>query len=55
MKKKEENTPAGKTFHFNDYESSKETDQGLAIVHEQATDTYTEGSIDEKIERQHKK
>ncbi|OCA82012.1 YozQ family protein [Pseudobacillus wudalianchiensis] len=51
MKKKTEQGPAGKTFEFNHYQSSDETEKGFAITHEQATDTYTEGTIDGNIDR----
>ncbi|MFC4557203.1 YozQ family protein [Virgibacillus kekensis] len=40
-----------KTFDTNDYNSSDQTDQGTAITHEQATDDYTEGTIDGKIDK----
>ncbi|KKB33405.1 YozQ family protein [Bacillus thermotolerans] len=50
MNKKKPAGPAGRHFHYEDYQSSDETAQGLAITHEQASDTYTEGTIDGRID-----
>ncbi|RSK27253.1 DUF4025 domain-containing protein [Bacillus sp. HMF5848] len=41
---------AGRTFKPDDYQSSSEAGKGLALTHEQATDSLTEGSIDATIE-----
>ncbi|GLY11116.1 YozQ family protein [Bacillus badius] len=48
---KKEKGPAGRTFAFNDYKSADETEKGFAVTHEQASDTYTEGTIDGHIDR----
>ncbi|WP_225435312.1 YozQ family protein [Bacillus aerolatus] len=50
MSKKEEKTPAGKTFQFDHYEQSGEIEKGLAVTHEQVSDSYTEGTIDGEID-----
>lgn len=41
---------AGRTYDVSDYKKSDELSQGLAITHEQASDSLTEGTIDGKIE-----
>ncbi|HWO75677.1 MAG TPA: YozQ family protein [Bacillus sp. (in: firmicutes)] len=41
---------AGKIFDVQDYDKKDETSAGLAMTHEQATDDYTEGTIDGKME-----
>lgn len=41
---------AENSFDPSDYSSSQEVDQGLAITHEQVSDTLTEGTIDGKID-----
>ncbi|WP_456271295.1 YozQ family protein [Bacillus sp. AK031] len=41
---------AGRTYESNDYKRKDELSQGLAITHEQASDSLTEGTIDGKIE-----
>lgn len=49
---------AENSFDPSDYSSSKEVDKGLAITHEQVSDTFTEGTIDAEIdnlEREEKK
>lgn len=51
MKKKREQGPAGKIFKFDHYKSADETEKGFAVVHEQATDAYTEGTIDGNIDQ----
>jgi hypothetical protein len=42
---------AEKNFDASGYQSSNETEKGLAITHEQATDAYTEGTVDGKIDK----
>ncbi|MBU9722196.1 MULTISPECIES: YozQ family protein [Bacillaceae] len=42
---------AEKSYHVFDYTSSNESDKGLAITHEQVSDTFTEGTIDGKIDK----
>ncbi len=39
-----------KLFEPSDYKNQSEVSEGLAITHEQATDTLTEGTIDGVIE-----
>ncbi|MFZ3579796.1 YozQ family protein [Virgibacillus sp. DJP39] len=41
---------AGKKHEVSDYDSNDELDKGIAITHEQASDNYTEGTIDGKID-----
>ncbi|TLS38764.1 YozQ family protein [Pseudalkalibacillus caeni] len=43
---------ADKSYNYNaaDYTSKDETTQGLAITHEQVSDTWAEGSIDGQID-----
>jgi hypothetical protein len=41
---------AGRTYDVSDYQKSDELSQGLAMTHEQASDSLTEGTIDGKIE-----
>ncbi|WP_328701002.1 YozQ family protein [Aquibacillus kalidii] len=41
---------AEKMYDPSDYQSNSERDKGFAITHEQATDNYTEGTIDGKID-----
>ncbi|SET25520.1 Protein of unknown function [Oceanobacillus limi] len=42
---------ADKTYNVSDYQSNQELDQGMAVTHEQASDTYTEGTVDGKIDQ----
>ncbi|MCD8510465.1 MAG: YozQ family protein [Bacillus sp. (in: Bacteria)] len=42
---------AEKNYEVEDYQSSDETAQGLAVTHEQVSDTFTEGTIDAKIDK----
>jgi hypothetical protein len=42
---------AGRTFHTSDYQGQDQISNGLAITHEQASDSYMEGEIGGKIER----
>lgn len=39
-----------KNYDSSDYKSSSEFESGLAITHEQATDSLTEGTIEAKID-----
>ncbi|RXY99795.1 YozQ family protein [Fictibacillus sp. S7] len=41
---------AKKNYEPSDYSSQSETDQGLAITHEQVSDDYMEGTIDGVME-----
>ncbi|MDN4525876.1 YozQ family protein [Fictibacillus fluitans] len=41
---------AEKNYDPSDYSSQSETEQGLAITHEQVSDDYAEGTIDGVIE-----
>ncbi|MFD2045633.1 YozQ family protein [Ornithinibacillus salinisoli] len=56
VKKENQNTVesakevADKTYEASDYKSQKTVDQGMAVTHEQATDAYTEGTVDGKID-----
>ena len=50
---KEENVNkglAGRTYHTSDNQRSDELSNGLAITHEQASDSYTVGEIGEKYD-----
>lgn len=42
---------AGRMYDTTDYKRNDELSNGLAITHEQASDSYTEGEIGGKIER----
>ena len=41
---------AGRTYESDDYQRKDELSQGLAMTHEQASDSLTEGTIDGTIE-----
>lgn len=41
---------AENSYDPSDYKSSKEIDKGLAITHEQVSDTYMEGTVDGEID-----
>ncbi|MET3697154.1 uncharacterized protein DUF4025 [Bacillus oleivorans] len=41
---------AGRIFDVQDYDKKDETSAGLAMTHEQATDDYTEGTVDGRME-----
>jgi hypothetical protein len=41
---------AGRTYEPADYNKKDELSQGLAMTHEQASDSLTEGTIDGKID-----
>lgn len=43
---------AGRTYNPSDYEREDILSNGLATTHEQSSDTFTEGTIDGKIERE---
>jgi hypothetical protein len=54
VKKEAKDNPekvAGRTYQYKDNNSADQGAKGLAITHEQATDTLTEGTIDGKIDR----
>lgn len=38
-------------YHPNQYKSEDDTEQGLAITHEQASDAYMEGEIQARIDQ----
>lgn len=42
---------ADRTYQPSDYQKDDQFSQGLAITHEQATDTLTEGTIDGQIDQ----
>lgn len=50
VSQKDANKVAEKMYDPSDYNATNELDQGTAITHEQATDAYTEGSINGKID-----
>ncbi|WP_246942087.1 YozQ family protein [Bacillus pinisoli] len=50
MAKKEE--LAGKQFDPSFYENANEVEAGLATTHEQATDSYIEGTVDGNVDKQ---
>lgn len=49
-KQKAANEVAEKMYDAQDYKSSNPVDKGISITHEQVTDTYTEGTVDGKID-----
>ncbi|MDQ0298888.1 hypothetical protein J2S78_001308 [Salibacterium salarium] len=53
MDKKSTNTD--KTNHPDDYNSNESVSRGLADTHEQVSDTYTAGTIDELNKRTSRK
>ncbi len=42
---------AGRMYDSSDYKRNDQLSNGLAVTHEQASDSYTEGEIGDKIER----
>ncbi|MEW8971779.1 MAG: YozQ family protein [Mesobacillus sp.] len=42
---------AGRIYDTSDYQKNDELSNGLAMTHEQASDSYVEGQIGGKIER----
>jgi hypothetical protein len=46
----ENNKVAGKQYDPSFYNSSDQTEKGIAITHEQSSDTLTEGTVDGVIE-----
>ncbi|GGA70381.1 YozQ family protein [Ornithinibacillus halotolerans] len=42
---------AEKNYDAAGYQSSNQAEKGMAITHEQATDAYTEGTVDAKIDQ----
>ncbi|MEN2766788.1 YozQ family protein [Ornithinibacillus xuwenensis] len=44
------NEVAEKQYDVTGYQSSNQVEKGMAITHEQATDAYTEGTIEAKID-----
>lgn len=46
----EKKNVAGKQYDPSFYQSSSEVESGLAMTHEQASDTYMEGTIDGEID-----
>jgi hypothetical protein len=51
MKKNNSSKIAGKTFEPSDYNSENQLEMGLAQTHEQASDGYYEGTIDQELEK----
>lgn len=51
---KESTKLAGKEFDVSDYGKQDEFYSGLAITHEQVSDTYTEGEIASSIEKENR-
>ncbi|MFZ3588708.1 YozQ family protein [Bacillus sp. DJP31] len=49
----EKKSIAGKQYNPAFYESSSEVEKGLAITHEQASDTYMVGTIDGETQDSH--
>ncbi|WP_096272233.1 YozQ family protein [Paucisalibacillus globulus] len=45
------NEVAEKNYDVSGYTSSNQVEKGLATTHEQATDAYTEGTVDAKIDQ----
>ena len=41
---------SGKNYEVSDYKSEEQLNKGLAITHEQVSDGYMEGTVDEKID-----
>jgi hypothetical protein len=48
------NDIAGKTYDPSDYQSSSLAESGIAMTHEQATDTLTEGTVDQSLQNKQK-
>lgn len=48
--KEQSNKIAEKNYQSTDYNSKNELDSGLATTHEQVSDTYTEGTLEAKID-----
>lgn len=46
----EKRSVAGKTYEPSDYKGNSQLEVGLAMTHEQASDTLTEGTIDGNID-----
>lgn len=42
-------TVAEKTFQHSDYYSNDQLSSGMAVTHEQVSDTYMEGTVDRKV------
>ncbi|WP_280770434.1 YozQ family protein [Salipaludibacillus daqingensis] len=38
-------------FHQSDYKKTDEQSKGLAVTHEQVSDTFTKGTIDGKVDQ----
>jgi hypothetical protein len=51
MKKSDSSQIAGKTFEPSDYNGKSQLEMGLAETHEQASDDYYEGTIDQELEK----
>lgn len=45
---------ADKTYQFSDYYKEDQLSQGMAMSHEQVSDTYMEGTIDDQQQKQQK-
>ncbi|WP_416148678.1 YozQ family protein [Salipaludibacillus sp. HK11] len=49
--KKENGNKEVRNYQPSDYEKSDDQSKGLAVTHEQVSDTFTEGTIDGKIDK----
>lgn len=49
MKKSDSSQIAGKTFEPSDYNGKSQLEKGLAETHEQVSDDYYEGTIDQEL------
>jgi hypothetical protein len=43
------NEVAANMYHPSDYKSNNETEKGLAEAHEQVSDAYMEGTVDQNL------
>ncbi|WP_332693730.1 YozQ family protein [Halalkalibacter lacteus] len=46
---------AENSYQPSDYQSSEEVEQGLATTHEQVSDAYVEGTVDDAIQENREK
>ncbi|MFC7322003.1 YozQ family protein [Halobacillus campisalis] len=51
MKKEKGKTIGDRKYDVQDYERKDSVSQGLAVTHEQVTDTLTEGTYDAKVDK----
>lgn len=45
---------ADKTYQYSDYYKDDQLSQGMATSHEQVSDTYMEGTVDDQQQKQEK-